>query len=73
MCFIYKKDEFSTFDSEKDRLLFLRQKKYLMNFIIKDLKKIEYLNDKIDYNNLRYKYKSGKETNCSLIQRIFFK
>ena len=35
----------------------------IKNFKIKDFKKIKDLNDKIDCNNLRYKYKSGKQTN----------
>ena len=41
-----------------------------MNLIIKDLKtlkKLKWLNYKFDYDNLRYKYKSCKETDFSKI------
>ena len=41
--------------------------------MIKDIKKIKDLRGKIDYNNLRYKYKCVKETRFSkIINPIIF-
>ena len=69
MCLI-KKDDFTTYFREKKIHYLWDKDKYLMNLIIKDLKmlkKLKWLNYKFDYDNLRYKYKSCKETDFSKI------
>ena len=53
---IEKKDDFDSHDCEKRNIYELYNKIFL-----------KILNDKIDYNNLKHKYKSGKVTNFDKI------
>ena len=65
MC-LFKKEDFDIYDSEKDSSLFLRQEQIFNEIHNKRLKIIKDLNDKINYDNLKYKYESRRKINFKL-------